>query len=67
LTITPSKAPEDKYSSYVQVKAVWSEPSSRNVWFVSLIMIGFLIVLYYFNKNFEMKRWSDSSYSPYNE
>lgn len=67
LTITPSKAPEDQYSSYVQVKAVWSEPSSRNVWLVSLIMIGFVVALYYINKNFEVKRWSDSSYSPYNE
>lgn len=66
LTITPSKAPEDRSSSYVQVKAVWSAPSSRNVWLVSLIMIGFLIVVYYLDKNFEVKRWSDSRYSPYN-
>lgn len=67
LTLTPSKDQGDHTSSYVQVKATWSEPSSRNVWLISLIMIGFLIVVYYFNRNFETKRWSDSSYSPYNE
>lgn len=66
LTITPSKAPEDRSSSYVQVKAVWSAPSSRNVWLISLIMIGFLIIVYYLNKNFEVKRWSESRNSPYN-
>ncbi|HJR99991.1 MAG TPA: DUF4178 domain-containing protein [Flavobacterium sp.] len=66
LTLRPSKAVEDRASSFVQVKAIWSAPSSRNVWLISLIMIGFLIVVYYFEKNFEIKRWSDSSYSPYN-
>lgn len=67
LTITPSKDQGNYNSSYVQVKATWSETSSRNVWLISLIMIGFLIVVYYFEKNFETRRWSDSSYSPYNE
>jgi hypothetical protein len=67
LTITPSKAAEDLSNNYIQVKAIWSEPSSRNVWLISLIMVGFLIAVYYLHKNFEIKRWSDSSYSSNNE
>ena len=63
--ITPSKAMEDLYTEYIDVKATWRAPSNWNVWFISILMAVITIGLYYLEKNFEIKRWSDSRFSPY--
>ena len=66
LTISSMKAPEDVTSDFIKVKAVWSEPSSRNIWIVLICMIVVLVGLFYLERNFEERRWADSSYSEYN-
>ncbi len=67
LLITPLKAPEDIKNNAITIKAVWNEPSSRNVWIIAIFMIVVYIVIRYFKINFEKARWEDSSYSPYSE
>ncbi|MGA9636886.1 DUF4178 domain-containing protein [Flavobacterium sp.] len=59
LAITPSKATEDIQNQSVEVKASWSSPSLRNVWMSFIFMIVFVVAIYYFERNFENKRWED--------
>lgn len=59
LTITPMKAVEDSQNQKVQIQANWSSPSSRNVWMVFIFMGVFVIGMYYLEKNFEERRWSE--------
>lgn len=66
LNITPMKAPEDVTSDFMNVKVVWSEPSSRNIWLILIIMVVFVLVLYYVEKNFEAKRWGETNESFFN-
>ncbi|MFB9078340.1 DUF4178 domain-containing protein [Flavobacterium procerum] len=61
--ITPAKAPEDKTNAEMQVSAVWSQPSNRNLWFVIIFMGIIFFIIRYFTMNFENRRWADSSYS----
>lgn len=65
LVITPQWAPENNSNNYVEVRAIWNEPSTWNVWLPIIIMAGVCIGLYFLNVNFEQKRWSESDYSPY--
>lgn len=67
LLVTPMKAPEDGKNSAMQIRAVWNEPSNRNVWLIVIFMIVVYIVIRYLRIDFEKKRWEDSSYSPYSE
>ncbi|MGQ7945883.1 DUF4178 domain-containing protein [Flavobacterium sp. WC2509] len=59
LAITPMKATEDTQNKSVQIQATWSSPSTRNVWMVIIFMVVFVIAMYYLDKNFEEKRWSE--------
>lgn len=59
LAITPMKATEDIQNQSVQIKATWSSPSTRNVWMVFIFMAVFVIGMYYLDKNFEERRWSE--------
>jgi hypothetical protein len=59
LAITPMKATEDTKNQSVQIQATWSSPSMRNVWMVIIFMIVFVIGMYYLDKNFEERRWSE--------
>lgn len=59
LSITPMKATEDIQNQAVQIQANWSSPSTRNVWMVFIFMIVFVIGMYYLDKNFEERRWSE--------
>jgi len=65
LLITPMKAPEDHTNAEMRVNVVWNEPSSRNVWLVIIGLIVVYLIIRFFNYNFEKERWSDSSYSQY--
>ena len=65
LLVTPMWAPENNSNNYMQVRAVWNEPSMWNVWFPILTMAGIWIALFFLNSNYEKKRWSESDYSPY--
>lgn len=67
LLITPVKAPEDMRNNAMTIRVVWQESSNRNVWLIVIFMIVVLIVIRFLKINFEKKRWSDSSYSPYSE
>ena len=57
--------PENNSNNYVEVKAIWNEPSTWNVWLPIIIIAGVCVGLYFLNVNFEQKRWSESDYSPY--
>ncbi|OAE94201.1 hypothetical protein FPG92_12125 [Flavobacterium psychrophilum] len=59
LAITPSKATEDLQNQSVEIKASWSSPSMRNVWMTFIFMIVFVVAAYYFERNFENKRWGE--------
>jgi hypothetical protein len=59
LAITPSKATEDMQNQSVEIKASWSSPSMRNVWMTFIFMIVFVVAAYYFERNFENKRWGE--------
>lgn len=59
LAITPLKATEDLQNQSVHIQAIWSEPSTRNVWLVFIIMIVFVIGIYYLERNFEDRRWTE--------
>ena len=65
LVITPSKAPEDLTNSKLDIRATWNAPLQRNVFIPILIMAIICVVTYYLRLQYERKRWSDSSYSPY--
>ncbi|MFT3794976.1 DUF4178 domain-containing protein [Flavobacterium sp.] len=67
LIVTPMWAPENGSNNYMQVKAIWNNPSMWNAWFPIIIMGVTLLILYLLNLNFEKKRWSESDYSPYEE
>ncbi|MBC5838341.1 DUF4178 domain-containing protein [Flavobacterium muglaense] len=60
LAITPSKAPEDVNTKSVQIKAVWSSPSMRNVWMIVIFMAVVIMGMFYADQYFENKRWEDS-------
>jgi hypothetical protein len=59
LAITPSKATEDIQNESVDIKASWSSPSMRNVYMTLIFMIAFVMAAYYFERNFENKRWEE--------
>lgn len=59
LAITPSKATEDIQNQTMEVKASWSSPSMRNVWMTIIFMVAFVVAAYYFERNFENKRWGE--------
>lgn len=63
--ITPTKAIEDTTNQYIDIKASWSAPSNRNVWFISILMGVIVFALLFIEREFETKRWSDSRFSPY--
>ncbi|PWB22743.1 DUF4178 domain-containing protein [Flavobacterium sp. HTF] len=67
LLITPLKAPEDINNNNLKVKVVWNQPSDRNVWLVVVFMLVVFLAIRFFKSTFEKNRWSDSSYSPFNE
>jgi hypothetical protein len=50
LNITPMKVL--RMLPVIECKVVWSEPSSRNIWLILIIMVFFVLVLYYVEKNF---------------
>jgi hypothetical protein len=57
LTVTPQKAPEDLNNYGVTIKAVWNEPSSRNVYMTLIFMAIVVFGMYYASKYFEERRW----------
>ena len=65
LAISSSKDTADLNATYVAIKANWNAPSNRNVWFICILMGVITLGLFYLDRNFEIKRWSDSSYTPY--
>lgn len=67
LLITPMKAPEDLTNYGMQVDVIWNQPSSRNAWFMIIMMIVVFVVIYIWKYSFEKSRWADSSYSTYSE
>ncbi|WP_428230487.1 DUF4178 domain-containing protein [Flavobacterium sp.] len=67
LLITPIKAPEDLRNNVITIRAIWNEPSNRNVWLIVMFMIVVYILIRYLKINFEKKRWEFSDYSPYSE
>lgn len=67
LLVTPMWAAENGSNNSMVVRAIWNQPSMWNAWF-SIGAMGVLWTLtFFFNKNFEKRRWSDSDYSPYEE
>lgn len=67
LLVTPMWAPENNSNNYMQVKAVWNQPSMWNAWFPIIVMGVVWALLFFLNWNFEKKRWSESDYSPYEQ
>lgn len=67
ILITPAKAPEDANNNMMSIRVVWNEPSNRNAWLTIIFMIVVFILIRFLKLNFEKKRWTDSSYSPYSE
>ncbi|AWA28953.1 hypothetical protein HYN48_01995 [Flavobacterium magnum] len=67
LVLTPQIAPDNFSTKFVTVRAVWNDPSTRNVWLPAIIMAVIVLAFYYYNKNFETRRWADSANSPYIE
>jgi Zn-finger nucleic acid-binding protein len=65
LVLTPQKAPEDRANQLISVNVVWNRPSTRNAWFLIIGLALVCIGMYITKKQFEQKRWSDSSFSPY--
>lgn len=59
LTITPIKAPEDLSNSSINVSATWNKPSLRNFFMTMLFMGVFVVIVYYFSRYFEQKRWGE--------
>ncbi|WP_298156613.1 DUF4178 domain-containing protein [Flavobacterium sp.] len=67
LVITPQIAADNFSTKSVSVRAVWNEPSTRNVWLPAIFMGVIVLAFFYYNKNFETRRWADSANSPYKE
>lgn len=65
LVITPQKPAEDLTNDRINVSAEWNSPSSRNVVIPIIIMIAIGAALFFIKRSFEQKRWTDSSYSPF--
>lgn len=59
VTVVPTKAPEDTSNSFVTIKATWNEPSLRNFFMTIIFMAVFVILVYYWSKYFEYKRWEE--------
>ena len=59
LNITPIKAPEDLSNSSINISATWNKPSLRNFFMTLLFMGVFVVIVYYFSRYFEQKRWGE--------
>lgn len=59
LIITPIKAPEDLSNSSINISANWNKPSLRNFFMTLLFMAVFVVIVYYFSRYFEQKRWCE--------
>lgn len=67
LVIYPQKAPEDLVNNRISITAVWNGVSFWNFWMVFILIVTSLVTIYFISLNFETRRWSDSSYSPYKQ
>lgn len=67
LTVSPQKAFDNHDTESMHVEAKWDTPGYRNVIITCLIMLGFVMLVIILKKQFEIKRWAESDYSPYAE
>lgn len=67
LVISPSHQKEDQLNRDITVKATWRDPSMHNIW-MALIGMGIIgIGFFAYNRYINVRRWSESPYSPYQE
>lgn len=67
LTINPQKDPLNVGTQSMHVEVRWNSPGYRNVVITCLLMLGFTILIFILDRQFEVKRWADSDFSPYPE
>jgi hypothetical protein len=68
-TSTPvenSIIPSDAAPSFIQIKAIWAQPSNWNILFILILFFVIGGIKIYYGYNFEFRRWEDSDFDkPY--
>lgn len=67
LTVSPQKDPLNVSANVLHLEVRWNSPGYRNVIITCLIMLGFTILIFILDRQFEVKRWAESDFSPYPE